>query len=72
MGNDPLTRQFALESQTRAIDHCTDIDELRSLAKRLLSAWYMQSDMTREFGAQALGMGLGIGRQPGNTAGNPL
>ena len=56
MGNDPLTRQFALESQTRAIDHCTDIDELRSLAKRLLSAWYMQSDMTRAYGAQALGM----------------
>ena len=56
MGNDPLTRQFALESQTRAIDHCSDIDELRSLAKSLLSAWYMQSDMTRAFGAQALGM----------------
>ena len=57
MGSDPLTRQFAIESQTRAIDTCDDINELRSLAKRLLNAWYMQSDMTREFGAQALGMG---------------
>ena len=57
MGDTTLTRQFSLEAQTRAIDHCTDLQELRSLAKTLLSAWYMQSDMTREFGAQALGMG---------------
>jgi hypothetical protein len=56
MGDATLSRQFAFEAQTRAIDHCTDLQELRSLAKTLLSAWYMQSDMTRAFGAQALGM----------------
>jgi hypothetical protein len=56
MGNDTLSRQFAIEAQIRAIDHCSDLQELRSLAKSLLSAWYLQSDLTREFGAQALGM----------------
>jgi len=51
-----LSRQFTLESQSRAIDACDDVAELRRIAKALLSAWHMQSDMTRHYGAQALGM----------------
>lgn len=55
-----LTRRFAMESQTRAIDGCDDIEELRRLAKKLLVAWYQQSDMTRHYGAQAMGLGSGL------------
>lgn len=51
-----LARQFSLESQSRAIDACEDIDELRRIAKSLLTAWHMQSDLTRRYGAQALGI----------------
>ncbi|MEB3199617.1 MAG: hypothetical protein VKK62_03685 [Synechococcaceae cyanobacterium] len=50
-----LSRQFAFESQSRAIESCQDIDELRRLAKSLLTAWQLQSDMTRHYGAQAMG-----------------
>jgi len=56
MGDLALTRQFLLESQSRAIDSCDDIAELRRLAKTLLNAWSMQTDMTRHYGAQALGI----------------
>ena len=56
MGDAALSRQFALESQSRAIDGCDDVGELRRIAKTLLSAWYMQSDLTRQYGAQALGI----------------
>lgn len=56
MGDSALSRQFALESQSRAIDGCEDIGELRRIAKVLLSAWYMQSDLTRQYGARALGI----------------
>jgi hypothetical protein len=51
-----LARQFVLESQARAIDACNDVNELRHISKTLLSAWLMQSDMTRHFGGQALGI----------------
>ena len=51
-----LSRQFALEQQTRAIEACHDIEELRRVAKTLLSAWHLQSDMTRYYGAQAMGI----------------
>lgn len=53
-----LARRFAMESQARAIDGCNDIDELRQLTKKLLVAWYQQSDMTRHYGAQAMGLKL--------------
>ncbi|MFM7269003.1 MAG: hypothetical protein ACKOZT_10525 [Cyanobium sp.] len=56
MGDTALSRQFALEAQGRAIDGCDDIQELRRIAKTLLTAWYHQQDMTRHFGAQALGL----------------
>lgn len=56
MGDLSLSRQFTLESQSRAIDACEDIDELRRIAKTLLSAWHLQADMTRLYGAQAMGI----------------
>lgn len=51
-----LSRQFELEAQRRAIDACSDVEELRKLAKSLLNAWHMQSEMTKHYGAQALRM----------------
>ena len=51
-----LSRQFAVETQARAIDACNDVAELRRIAKTLLTAWHLQTDMTRHFGAQALGI----------------
>jgi hypothetical protein len=58
MDPSSLSRQFTLEAGSRAIDACQDIDELRSIAKTLLSAWQLQSDMTRHYGAQTLGLSL--------------
>ena len=59
VGDLNLSRQFMLESQSRAIDSCDDPAELRRIAKILLSAWHLQSDMTRHYGAQALGIRTG-------------
>jgi hypothetical protein len=59
VGDLNLSRQFTLESQSRALDACDDPDELRRIAKILLSAWHLQSDMARHFGAQALGISTG-------------
>ncbi|MFM9109540.1 MAG: hypothetical protein ACKOPN_02875 [Prochlorococcaceae cyanobacterium] len=56
MDDQSLTRQFSLETQTRAIDACNDIEELRRIARTLLISWHHQADMTRRFGAQALGL----------------
>jgi len=56
-----LSRQFSLEAQSRAIDACDDPAELRRIAKTLLNAWHMQADMTRHYGAQAMGI---TGRMP--------
>lgn len=59
MVNLNLSRQFTIESQSRALDACDDPAELRRIAKILLSAWHLQSDMARHYGAQALGIGSG-------------
>ena len=56
MADLELARRFAMESQARAIEGCQDLDELRQLAKKLLVAWYQQSDMTRHYGAQVMGL----------------
>lgn len=56
MADTTLSRQFALEAQSRALDGCNDIEELRRIAKTLLTAWHHQQDMTRHYGAQALGI----------------
>lgn len=51
-----LSRQFTLESQSRAIESCHDIEELRRLAKTLLHAWHLQAEFSQRYGAQALGI----------------
>lgn len=51
-----LSRQFSVESGARAIAACDDPVELRRIAQMLLSAWQLQSDLTRYYGAQALGL----------------
>jgi hypothetical protein len=50
-----LARQFEQEAQSRAIQSCTDLEELRGVAMSLLKAWHMQAEMTQHFGAQAMG-----------------
>lgn len=45
MGNTmelSMGQRFELEKMNRAIDSCTSVDELRSLAKTLTSAWMTQ------------------------------
>ncbi|MFO7628766.1 MAG: hypothetical protein R6W06_04475 [Prochlorococcaceae cyanobacterium] len=51
-----LSRQFSLESQSRAIESCGDIEELRRVAQTLLKAWHLQSEFSQRYGAQALGI----------------
>jgi hypothetical protein len=41
---------------SRAIDTCTDIEQLRSVAKSLLSAWQMQATFSEQYGAELLGL----------------
>lgn len=52
----PLSRQFSVEMHGRAIDSCTDIEQLRQVAKTLLSAWQMQAMFSEQYGAEALGL----------------
>ena len=51
-----LTRQFAIEAHGRAIDACTDIEELRRAAKSLLHAWQLQASFSEDYAAQLLGL----------------
>jgi hypothetical protein len=51
-----LDRQFAVEMHSRAIDSCNDIEELRKVAKTLLSAWQMQATFSERYGAELLGL----------------
>jgi hypothetical protein len=51
-----LSRQFSNELHARAIDSCTDIDELRRVAKTLLSAWQLQAELSEQYGAELLGL----------------
>ena len=39
-----------------AIDGCTDIEELRKVAKTLLTAWQYQAEFSEQYGAQLLGI----------------
>jgi len=52
----PLSRQFSVEMHCRAIDTCTDIEQLREVAKSLLSAWQMQAMFSEQYGAELLGL----------------
>ncbi|MEB3264856.1 MAG: hypothetical protein VKJ66_10835 [Synechococcus sp.] len=55
-----LNRQFTVEMHSRAIDHCSDVEELRAMAKSLLAMWQMQAEFSQHFGAQALGLGKAV------------
>lgn len=52
----PLSRQFAIEAHGRAIDACTDLEELRAVAKNLLQAWQLQASLSEDFAAQLMGL----------------
>ncbi len=51
-----INRQFSIAVHSRAIDSCNDIEELRKVAKTLLSAWQHQAEFSEHYGAQLLGM----------------
>jgi hypothetical protein len=51
-----LSRQFSTELHSRAIDACADVEELRRIAKTLLSAWQLQAEMSEHYGAELLGL----------------
>ena len=58
MPDKSLARQFLHETQARAIDASTDLEELRALAKSLLGAWHAQAEMSKHYGAKALGLSI--------------
>jgi hypothetical protein len=51
-----LTREFAIEAHSRAIDSCNELEDLRKVAKSLLKAWQLQAMFSEMYGAQALGI----------------
>jgi hypothetical protein len=51
-----INRQFSIAVHSRAIDSCNDIEELRKVAKTLLSAWQHQAEFSEHYGAQLLGI----------------
>ncbi|MCP9773868.1 hypothetical protein KBY66_14845 [Synechococcus sp. Tobar12-5m-g] len=51
-----LTRAFAIEAHSRAIDSCNELEDLRKVAKTLLKAWQLQAMFSEMYGAQALGI----------------
>jgi hypothetical protein len=54
-----LSRQFSTELHSRAIDACSDVEQLRHVAKTLLSAWQLQAEMSERYGAELLGLKRG-------------
>ncbi|MCP9848337.1 hypothetical protein [Cyanobium sp. Morenito 9A2] len=54
--DDPLalSRQFSVALHSRAIDACTDLDELKQVAKTLLEAWQLQASFSAAYGARLL------------------
>ena len=50
MQNDPLaltlTQSFEIERMNRVIDECTNLEEIKSLTKQLVSAWHSQKAAT--------------------------
>jgi hypothetical protein len=45
-----------MEAHSRAIDSCTELEDLREVAKSLLNAWQLQAMFSEMYGAQALGI----------------
>lgn len=50
-----LSREFAIEAQSRAIETCDDIEALRSMARNLLQVWQLQASLSEQLAAQSLG-----------------
>lgn len=40
----------------RIIDSCDDIEEMKKLARQFYSAWQVQSNFSKYYGAMALGL----------------
>jgi hypothetical protein len=51
-----LNRRFSMEVHSRAIDNCQDIEELRRVAKTLLTAWQIQAGFSEQFAGELLGI----------------
>jgi hypothetical protein len=51
-----VSREFFVEANSRAIDSCTELEELRKVSKSLLRAWQVQAMFSELYGAQALGI----------------
>jgi hypothetical protein len=51
-----ISREFFVEAHSRAIDSCTELEDLRKASKSLLKAWQMQAMFSEHYGAQALGI----------------
>jgi hypothetical protein len=49
-----LSRQFTIALHSRAIDTCTDLEELKQVAKTLLEAWQLQASFSAAYGARLL------------------
>jgi hypothetical protein len=45
-----------MEVHSRAIDNCQDIEELRRVAKTLLTAWQIQAGFSEQFAGELLGI----------------
>ena len=56
MNSLPLSRQFAVESQTRAIQNCESIEDLRSVTINLLQAWHLQASLNENLVADMMGL----------------
>lgn len=51
-----INREFFVEAHSRAIDSCTEPEELRNVSKSLLRAWQMQAMFSEQYGAEVLGI----------------
>ncbi|MCT0213523.1 MULTISPECIES: hypothetical protein [unclassified Synechococcus] len=51
-----LSRQFAVEAHARAIDSCTEIEDLRRISKSLLELWQLQASFSAQYGAELLSL----------------
>jgi hypothetical protein len=51
-----INREFFVEAHSRAIDSCTELEELRNVSKSLLRAWQMQAMFSEQYGAEVLGI----------------
>jgi hypothetical protein len=51
-----ISREFFVEAHSRAIDSCTELEDLRKVSKSLLRAWQVQAMFSELYGAQALGI----------------